>query len=113
MSFINDPFSIIDDVAKELNPDVNYISFLDPSIKFKKFLFVRHGACGYTLFPSDGDVPEIHISTNIPFEAMPETYAHEVAHVLTPEDKDHGEQWNDTFAEMQKRYNAKIEERLQ
>ena len=46
-----------------------------------------------TDFPDDGSTPIVCISAEAPISAAPELLAHELAHVATPEDKDHGEAW--------------------
>jgi hypothetical protein len=50
-------------------------------------------AFGLTIFPVDGSAPIVCISAEAPISAAPELLAHELAHVATPEDKDHGEAW--------------------
>ena len=50
-------------------------------------------AFGLTIFPDDGSAPIVCISAEAPISAAPELLAHELAHVATPEDKDHGEAW--------------------
>ena len=50
-------------------------------------------AFGLTIFPDDGSAPIVCISAEAPISAAPELLAHELAHVATPEDRDHGEAW--------------------
>lgn len=50
------------------------------------------GAPAMTLFPDDGSDPVIYIDGDVPYVACAELLAHELAHVLFPDD-DHGETW--------------------
>lgn len=50
-------------------------------------------AFGLTIFPDDGSAPIVCVSAEAPISAAPELLAHELAHVATPEDRDHGKAW--------------------
>jgi hypothetical protein len=54
-------------------------------------------AQGFTLFPDDGSVPEIWINGTIPIEGLPDTVAHELAHVVCGFDADHGPEWDAVY----------------
>jgi hypothetical protein len=58
---------------------------------------------GYTLFPDDGSDPVIVLDCSIPFEAVVETLAHELAHVAAPDDE-HGSKWEAAFEMIHREY---------
>lgn len=62
-------------------------------------------ACGVTTFPEDGSPPVVEVSGEIPIAAGVEIFAHELAHVATPEDREHGEAWKTAFDRILEEYN--------
>jgi hypothetical protein len=83
MKFLNNPFDIVIQATKELYGDIDTDIQFDDRIKFFKFGLFRYGNhCGETIFPYNNSTPLINISTNIPFNRMPEILAHELAHVV-------------------------------
>lgn len=62
-------------------------------------------ACGVTAFPEDGSPPVVEVSGEIPIAAGVEIFAHELAHVATPEDREHGEAWKAAFDRIFEEYN--------
>lgn len=62
-------------------------------------------AYGLTIFPDDGSTPIVCISAEAPISAAPELLAHELAHVATPEDTEHGESWSAASEAIFKKYN--------
>ena len=58
-----------------------------------------------TTFPEDGSPPVVEVSGEIPIAAGVEIFAHELAHVATPEDREHGEAWKDAFDRIFEEYN--------
>ena len=62
-------------------------------------------ACGVTTFPEDGSPPVVEVSGEIPIAAGVEIFAHELAHVATPEDREHGEAWKAAFDRIFEEYN--------
>jgi len=104
MKIENNPFDRIIEATLALYPETKAFIQFDPRIKHRKFVFWNFGSCGYTTFPDDGSEPVINISTNIPFSAMAETLAHELAHVVAGQEAEHGEKWESIFAEIHKKY---------
>lgn len=87
--FINDPTAIVARAFSELYPGVEYVAQYVPDLRDE----TNGTAYGLTIFPDDGSTPIVCISAEAPISAAPELLAHELAHVATPEDKDHGEAW--------------------
>ena len=87
--FMNDPPAIVARAFAELYPGIDYYAQLVPDLHDEN----ENKAYGLTIFPDDGSTPIVCISAEAPISAAPELLAHELAHVATPEDKDHGEAW--------------------
>ena len=69
-------------------------------------------AYGLTIFPDDGGTPIVCISAEAPISAAPELLAHELAHVATPEDTEHGESWSAASEAIFKKYNELLEDMI-
>lgn len=110
IKWVNSPLQAVMKAVKNLFPTIDAKIIWNPNIKFKRFLWFKFGACGYTLFPDNPkDQIEVHISTNIPFGAMIETLAHELAHVAVGETvEEHGEEWENAFSLIHEEYNRLI-----
>ena len=107
MKFINNPFDIVIQAVKELYPDTHALIQFNPDLRGKKY-----GECGCTTFPDNPNDPIIvDISTNIPFNAMIEVLAHELAHVVVRlnEEDDHGERWQEVFEAIYRKYNELVD----
>lgn len=87
--FMNDPAAIVALAFRELYPDAAYYAQLVPTLVDED----GNKAFGLTIYPDDGSDPVVCISAEAPISAAPELLAHELAHVATPEDKDHGPAW--------------------
>lgn len=87
--FVNDPPAIVARAFAELYPGIDYYAQLVPDLHDE----AGNRAFGLTIFPDDGSTPIVCISAEAPISAAPELLAHELAHVATPEDRDHGEAW--------------------
>lgn len=87
--FMNDPTAIVALAFRELYPRLEYYAQYVPGLEDEE----GKPAYGLTIFPDDGSAPIVCISAEAPISAAPELLAHELAHVATPEDKDHGEAW--------------------
>lgn len=74
----------------------------------KLLKLVQHGY-GLTIFPDDGSTPIVCISAEAPISAAPELLAHELAHVATPEDTEHGESWSTASEAIFKKYNELLD----
>lgn len=108
----NDPFSLVLRAAENLYPGTEADIQFNPNMKYHKFLFFRFGKCGCTTFPDDGGIPLIDISTHIPFTAMAEILAHELAHVVTGSGQGHNQAWRDAFSAIHHEYNKLVESQM-
>lgn len=84
--FLN-PYTVLIDCAKEIKPDISC-----------KIYFVRKlkGCKGVTIFPDDNGISLVQIDSRMPIPKSIDILAHELAHVINPEDG-HGEKWADTY----------------
>lgn len=87
--YMNDPSAIVARAFAELYPGTDYHAQFVPGLQDEN----GNQAFGLTIFPDDGSTPVVCISAEAPISAAPELLAHELAHVATPEDRDHGEAW--------------------
>lgn len=87
--YMNDPSAIVARAFAELYPGIDYHAQFVPDLCDES----GNRAFGLTIFPDDGSTPIVCISAEAPVSAAPELLAHELAHVATPEDRDHGEAW--------------------
>ncbi len=85
----------------ELYPGVEYVAQYVPDLRDE----TNGTAYGLTIFPDDGSTPIVCISAEAPISAAPELLAHELAHVATPEDTEHGESWSAASEAIFKKYN--------
>ena len=85
--FANDPFALVALAFKNLYPEREYAAYFAPEVEDGS----GGAACGVTTFPEDGSPPVVEVSGEIPIAAGVEIFAHELAHVATPEDREHGE----------------------
>ena len=99
--FINDPTAIVARAFSELYPGVEYVAQYVPDLRDE----TNGTAYGLTIFPDDGSTPIVCISAEAPISAAPELLAHELAHVATPEDTEHGESWSAASEAIFKKYN--------
>ena len=94
--FANDPFALVALAFKNLYPEREYAAYFAPEVEDGS----GGAACGVTTFPEDGSPPVVEVSGEIPIAAGVEIFAHELAHVATPEDREHGEAWKAAFDRM-------------
>ena len=87
--YMNDPSAIVARAFAELYPGIDYHAQFVPDLCDES----GNRAFGLTIFPDDNSTPIVCISAEAPISAAPELLAHELAHVATPEDRDHGEAW--------------------
>ena len=85
--YMNDPLAIVARAFAELYPGIDYHAQFVPDLCDES----GNRAFGLTIFPDDNSTPIVCISAEAPISAAPELLAHELAHVATPEDRDHGE----------------------
>lgn len=94
----------IDDILEACN---NCFPNIEAKIIFSRELHDESGekVCGMTIMPKiEGEPAEIVISGDIPYHAVLDIIAHEVAHAAEPEDLDHGEKWDKAFATIREEY---------
>ena len=103
--FINDPTAIVARAFSELYPGVEYVAQYVPDLRDE----TNGTAYGLTIFPDDGSTPIVCISAEAPISAAPELLAHELAHVVTPEDTEHGESWSAASEAIFKKYNELLD----
>lgn len=103
--FINDPTAIVARAFSELYPGVEYVAQYVPDLRDE----TNGTAYGLTIFPDDGSTPIVCISAEAPIGAAPELLAHELAHVATPEDTEHGESWSAASEAIFKKYNELLD----
>lgn len=103
--FINDPTAIVARAFSELYPGVEYVAQYVPDLRDE----TNGTAYDLTIFPDDGSTPIVCISAEAPISAAPELLAHELAHVATPEDTEHGESWSTASEAIFKKYNELLE----
>lgn len=103
--FINDPTAIVARAFSELYPGVEYVAQYVPDLRDE----TNGTAYGLTIFPDDGSTPIVCISAEAPISAAPELLAHELAHVATPEDTEHGESWSTASEAIFKKYNELLD----
>ena len=99
--FRNDPFALVARAFKNLYPERVYLAQIAPDVVDE----AGNAACGSTTFPDDGSPPIVEVSGEIPIAGGIEIFAHELAHVATPEDQDHGEAWQTAFDRIFEEYN--------
>ena len=94
----------IDEIVDACN---NCFPNIEAKIIFSRELREENGdpVCGMTIMPEvEGEPAEIVISADIPYYAVLEIIAHEVAHAAEPDDLDHGAKWDQAFAKIQEEY---------
>lgn len=108
LKILNDPFKILLEAVQNLYPEIECEIQMDPTIRkpFKLFGKRLWGCCGYALFPNDGGIPQIRISSNIPYFAVVEVLAHELAHVVAGIDAGHGAEWEEVFINIHAEYDV-------
>lgn len=98
LNILNDPIQGVLKAAESLYPD------LECEIQFYP-VKSETGNCGMCILPeNENEIPQINIDPSIPYGAVLEVLAHELAHVVVPED-DHGEQWDNAFNAIFTEYN--------
>ena len=105
LPFINDPTAIVARAFSELYPGVEYVAQYVPDLWDE----TNGTAYGLTIFPDDDSTPIVCISAEAPISAAPELLAHELAHVATPEDTEHGESWSAASEAIFKKYNELLD----
>lgn len=94
----NDPNELVIRAVENLWPNIKAIIQYNPELRGP-----RHKECGCTTFPDDGSTPLIDLSPNMPMNGIAETLAHELAHVVVPDDG-HGKKWAKAFEDIHQEY---------
>lgn len=90
---INNPMQYVLMATEELYPNIKVIVQFNPEYNYPD-------SKAYACFPDDGSIPLIEIDANVPFYAVPELLAHELAHIIAGEEVDHNEEWDRIFDEI-------------
>lgn len=102
IKILNDPMQMIIKAATNLYENMSC------NIQFYP-VKEESGTFGECIFPENVeekiDCPIINIDPSIPYGAILEVLAHELAHVATPNDLDHGEDWENAFNAIFQEYN--------
>ena len=104
--FINDPFDTLAEAFYNLYPDCKYEAFIvSPEMinPDSKAMF------GETFFPEDGSTPAIFISPELKIKDAVEIFAHELAHVATP-NEEHSTAWEEAFEKIFQEYNHLVDQ---
>lgn len=104
--FDNDPYALLALAFKNLYPDRDYIAYIATEVVDEE----ENVVFGVTTFPETGAPPVVEISANNSIANGVEIFAHELAHVATPEDKTHGEAWGTAFNRIFEEYNRIAQE---
>lgn len=99
--FDNDPFALVAQAFKNLYPERVYSAQITPDIEDDE----GNTAYGVTVFPNADLPPFVEVSGKISIEHAVEIFAHELAHVATPEDSNHGKAWQIAFDKILEEYN--------
>ena len=100
IKIVNNPFDLVIEATHNLYPHLNCKIQFNPELRGKEF-----GECG-TCTVVDNEIL-IDISTNIPFDAMIEIIAHELAHAVvgkTNDENKHSKEWEDIFDKIFEKY---------
>lgn len=100
MVFKNDPFEIVVNAFNELYPGKKYECYWDENLLDED----GEEIFGFTLFPDDGSTPVIFIDAILPVRNAVEILGHELAHLTTPNDTEHGEEWENAFDNIKEKY---------
>lgn len=90
--FVNDMFSVSFQAFNNLYPDKNVFCQWVPEI----YTDDGEEAYGVTTFSDDG-VDYVDISGNLRVQDAIEVFVHELAHVATGIENEHGKEWEDAF----------------
>jgi len=106
----NNPIDIMLEVFDSYYPDkalkIKEISFADLKTGYAKTVFANDEIYIYIS-------PIVKKSKPITFEIATELLAHELAHVICPnEDNPHNEEWEQAFDKLNELYNKKAKERI-
>lgn len=96
----NNPIDITLEAVSILYPDLKCRIQFNPELRG-----MEHGECGSCVFEDDGIY--IDISTEIPFIAISEIIAHEIAHAVTGKNVEgdgHTKEWEAEFENILKKY---------
>lgn len=106
VEFVNDPFAVILEAFARRHPTRS------ARVELVEGLHEEAGVWGQAWIPDDAAaIPEIQIDADAPIRAVVELLSHELAHVATPHDGDHGPAWQFSFEELHADYCAAVESR--
>lgn len=105
--FINDPVAILEEAYKNLYGNNNYELRWDDALDEDD-----NKVAGYTFFPDDEGEPIIALDVDLQVRDVPETLAHEMAHVAAGVGAGHNEQWEKEFDRIHNEYDRICKERF-
>ena len=96
ITFLNDPISDIIAIVERLYPD----------IEAEVQIVSEQEVPGEVVFPEDETTPLISVRGDIPYEAVLEILAHELAHVAVGygNEEEHGPLWEAAFDRIHREY---------
>lgn len=109
MKIKNNPIETVLEACRNLYKNIDVDIWFSPDMNDEE-----GSPAGYTLFPKDGSKPIIYVNAEIPFSAVPEIIAHEIAHVVIGKREvvdEHDDKWEEVFQSIFEEYN-KITEKL-
>lgn len=105
--FINDPSAIVALAFSSLYPETKYTAQMVEKLEDENGQEVY----GCTYFDEDHkEIPLIEVSGQTPASAVPEIFAHELAHIVTNDG--HGQSWDQVFEDILNKYTELCEELL-
>ncbi len=100
MIFKNDPFEFIVEAFNELYPGKKYECFWGENLRDED----GEEIYGFIFFPDDGSTPVIFVDANLSVRNAGEILGHELAHLATPDDTEHGKDWENAFDKIKEKY---------
>lgn len=101
------PFTVAIECAEALWPDLDCDIVFAESIENEDGS--KHECFGMTEFHDDGERPTVVVLATMPLQGVVEVLCHELAHVATPHDEDHGEVWQAAFDAIHKEYVRRVQ----
>lgn len=99
-TFLIDPLHLVVEVAERRYGRVDVLVQFDSGLEYP----------GCTEFGDPDETPIITLNPNIPFYAVVEILAHELAHVLAGESEEHGEAWEEVFSRIHEDFEEAVKD---
>lgn len=104
VTWLNTPFADVIKAAENIYGEINCNIQINPA------LYLEEKAYGATTFTDEGNVI-IELDGNTSVVNLIEILAHELAHVVTPDDVEHGQRWEKAFDSIFKEYKRYCKEK--